>query len=74
MKCEICKTIEKLDLNPEAHDLWVCSDAWSPRITLRKARISIHYFCHEVGTSIAAKWRQGGCMLHQRAHYVTLGL
>jgi hypothetical protein len=74
MKCEICKTIEKLELNPEAHDLWVCSDVWSPRITLRKARISIHHFCHEVGGSIAAKWRQGGCMLHQRAHYVTLGL
>jgi hypothetical protein len=74
MKCEICKTIEKMGLDPEAHDLWMCADARSPQLAFRKAQISIHHFCSEVGASVAAKWRQAGYTLHQRAHYVTLGL
>lgn len=33
MQCEVCDAIERLGLDPSAHDLWFCSaphTAWSP--------------------------------------------
>jgi hypothetical protein len=74
MKCEICKTIEKLGLDPKAHELWACADAMSPRLALKKAQASIHRFFLHVGVFFQAKWHHAGHALDQRAHYVTLGL
>ncbi|HLK53894.1 MAG TPA: hypothetical protein VKU42_10585 [Candidatus Angelobacter sp.] len=74
MKCEICKTIEKLGLDHEAHELWVCADSRSPRLALKKAQISIHHFCNGFSTSLVERWRQAGYMPHRRPRYLTLGL
>ena len=38
MKCEICKTIEKLGLDPATHDPWMCADSKSPRLVLEAKR------------------------------------
>jgi hypothetical protein len=27
MKCEICKTIERLGLDPSTHEMWFCADS-----------------------------------------------
>jgi hypothetical protein len=74
MKCEICKTIEKLGLDPAAHELWACADSRSPRLVLRRAQVSIHHFCQSINATLHAKWHHAGYRLLQRAHYVTLGL
>ncbi|HLY99029.1 MAG TPA: hypothetical protein VKT33_08180 [Candidatus Angelobacter sp.] len=74
MKCEICKTIEKLGLGPATHEQWMCADAKSPRLALKKAQISIHHFWQEVSTLLQTKWQHAGHKLYQRAQYVTLGL
>jgi hypothetical protein len=74
MKCEICKTIEKLGLDPAVHEKWACADSKSPWLVLRKAYISIHRAYLQVGAFFQAKWQHAGHVLHQRAHYVTLGL
>ncbi|HEY2393331.1 MAG TPA: hypothetical protein VGK22_19305 [Candidatus Angelobacter sp.] len=74
MKCEICKTIAKLELDESAHELWVCADARSPRVAFRKLQVSAHHFCCEMKASLAARWQAAGYMPYQRVHYVTLGL
>ena len=74
MKCEICKTIEKLGLDPATHELWACADSKSARLVLRKAQVSIHHFWHEMNALLHEKWHHAGYRLMQRAHYVTLGL
>ena len=74
MKCEICKTIEKLGLDPATHEMWMCADARSPRLFLKKAQIAIHHFYQGMTVLLQTKWQQTGYRLLQRAHYVTLGL
>jgi hypothetical protein len=74
MKCEICKTIEKLGLDPATHELWACADSKSPRLFLRKVQVSIHHFCQEMNALLHTKWQHAGYKLLQRAQYVTLGL
>ena len=74
MQCEICKTIDKLGLDPSAHELWACADSRSPQVVLRKARISSHLVYRQVAGFFQAKWRHAGHLFGQRAHYVTLGL
>jgi hypothetical protein len=74
MKCEVCKAIDKLGLDPAVHELWACADSRSPRIALRKARVSVHHLYYHVAAFFQAKWRQAGHLLYQRAHYVRLGL
>jgi hypothetical protein len=74
MKCEICKTIEKLGLDPATHELWACADAKSARLAFRKVQIAIHRFSQEVSAFFRTKWQHTGHRLYQRAHYVTLGL
>jgi hypothetical protein len=74
MKCEICKTIEKLGLDPATHEQWMCADAKSPRLVLRKAQVSIHHFWQGVSAMLQTKWQHAGHRLYQRVHYVTLGL
>ncbi|MBZ5507340.1 MAG: hypothetical protein LAO78_17920 [Acidobacteriia bacterium] len=74
MKCEICKTIEKLGLDPATHDRWMCADSHSPRLVLRKAQIAVHRFCVKGSVFFQAKWQYAGHALHRRTQYVTLGL
>jgi hypothetical protein len=74
MKCEICKTIEKLSLDPAAHDQWMCADSISPKQALKSAQVSIHHFWHELGERLQTKWHHAGHALYRRAQYVTLGL
>jgi hypothetical protein len=74
MKCEICKTIEKLGLDPATHDPWMCADSKSPRLAMNKARIAAYDLFQEVSALFHAKWHHAGHRLWQRAHYVTLGL
>ena len=73
MKCEICKTIEKLGLDPAIHQQWNCADAISPKLALKKAQIAIHHFCHDVSTFLRVKCRHTGQVAY-RARLVTLGL
>jgi len=74
MKCEICKTIEKLGLDPATHDPWVCADSRSPGLALRKARVAVHHFCADMSGRLHAKFRHAGHTLYRRVQYVTLGL
>jgi hypothetical protein len=74
MKCEICKTIESLGLDPNAHDNWICADAKSPRLVLKKAQIAIHHFCLQVSAFFQVKWQHAGQMAYQRVRLLTLGL
>ena len=74
MKCEICKAIEKLGLDPATHEQWMCADAKSARLALRKAQIAIHHFYQAMNAFLHTKLHDAGHRLYQRAHYVTLGL
>ncbi len=74
MKCEICKAIEKLGLDPATHEPWMCADAKSPRLALRKARVAVHHFYQAFSALLHTKLHHAGYRLYQRAHYVTLGL
>lgn len=74
MKCEICKTIEKLGLDPATHDQWICADARSPRLAFQKAQTAVHHYFQEVSALFHTKWHHAGHRLWQRAQYVTLGL
>jgi len=74
MKCEICKTIEKLGLAPATHEPWVCADSWSARQAFRSAQVSIHHYFHGLGDRLHAKCQHAGQALYRRAQYVTLGL
>jgi hypothetical protein len=74
MKCEICKTIEKLGLDPATHEPWACADSKSPRLMLKKMQVLIHHFYQEMNATLQMKWHHAGHRLWQRAQYVTLGL
>ncbi len=77
MKCEICKTIERLELEESAHDLWHCADA-QPKKAFALNRVWEQRMQHFGGAIfswfsfvvVARFW----AMLHDRQHYVTLGL
>jgi hypothetical protein len=76
MKCEICRTIEKLGLEESAHDLWVCADAGLAKTTLRRGR---SYLKH-IGLQFRLFARSNSryyrlwVMAHNRPALVTLGL
>ena len=74
MKCEICKTIEKLGLDPATHKPWICADAKSPRLVFKKAQVAVHHFYQGLSALFQAKRHHAGHRLWQRAQYVTLGL
>ena len=74
MKCEICKTIEKLGRDPKAHEIWACADSHSPQFILRKAQIAVHHFCVAASGYFQTKCQHAGHALYRRAQYVTLGL
>jgi hypothetical protein len=74
MKCEICKIIQKLGLDPHTHEPWACADARSPRLALKKGQIAVHHFFQDATAVFQTKWQHAGHRILQRAHYVTLGL
>jgi hypothetical protein len=74
MKCEVCKAIEKLGLDPATHGLWMCADAKSPRLAFQRTQIKIHHFYQAASAIFQTKWHHAGHRLWQRAQYVTLGL
>jgi hypothetical protein len=74
MKCEICKTIERMGLDPKTHEMWACADSHSPRLALKKMQIAVHHFCAEASARFREKWQYAGNVLYRRAQYVTLGL
>lgn len=73
MKCEICKTIEKLGLDESAHDLWFCNDAQCKRAA--QVRPYLEQFRRELSAFLILKWRQrrNWALAHQR-HFLTLGI
>ncbi|HEX3155801.1 MAG TPA: hypothetical protein VHV32_14325 [Candidatus Angelobacter sp.] len=74
MKCEICKTIEKLGLDPATHDPWVCADSRSASQTFKNVQVAAHHFYYGVSALFHAKWHHAGQRLLQRVQFVTLGL
>jgi hypothetical protein len=75
MKCEICKTIEKLGLDPAAHDLWVCSNEVTHRIAMQSVKAYVEQLKRQADAFWILKKRQrrAWMMAHQQ-HFVTLGL
>lgn len=85
MECEICRTIERLGLDPSAHDLWVCTNHRQA-----PARHSFGSRVKELGVKAAMlQWvvsdyvLAGGrqllnaglhSLISCREHYITLGL
>lgn len=76
MKCEICKTIERLGLDDSAHDIWHCTDAGLAKTTVRHSRS----FFHQIRDGVRAFARSRfphyrlWTMAAQRRSLVTLGL
>ncbi len=75
MKCEICKTIEKLGLDASAHDLWFCVDAKGGKATTHQASPYLERFRRELCAFLILRWRhrKQWMLAHQR-RLVTLGL
>jgi hypothetical protein len=74
MKCEICKTIERLGLDDSAHDLWYCSDAGAAKTALRRGRDYLHHMGQQVRhfALLHTRHYRSWIMAHHRL--VTLGL
>ena len=76
MKCEICKTIERLGLDESTHDLWVCADDGLARTTVRRSRS----YLKQVGSQLRlfarsnSRYYRFWVMAHNRPALVTLGL
>ncbi|HZD95273.1 MAG TPA: hypothetical protein VE133_13520 [Candidatus Sulfotelmatobacter sp.] len=79
MKCEICRAIERLGLEPSAHELWYCPDAVTKKAALRRAsRPELEQFARELCAFLLLKWRQGRhrnwALAHLKPRLVTLGI
>lgn len=76
MKCEICKTIERLGLDESAHDLWHCADAGAAKMAARKSR----NYLQEMGQQIQhfarshSRFYRLAMMAYHRSALITLGL
>ncbi|HET9365578.1 MAG TPA: hypothetical protein VFP71_11280 [Candidatus Angelobacter sp.] len=76
MKCEICKTIERLGLDASAHDLWYCADAPAKKFSLQPVQAHMKQFGRKVHVFFLMKRRQGRMrvLAHYRPRLVTLGI
>jgi hypothetical protein len=85
MKCEICNAIERLGLDPSAHDLWYCSEP-AETDSGRRAHAKLETILLKAATlhRAACDLLAQGCK-HlvgygvqsrpaYRRHYITLGL
>ena len=75
MKCEICRTIERLGLEESAHDLWYCADAHAGKAFAHVWEQRIQHFTLMISSwfsfpTVTRFW----ALLQERQHYVTLGL
>jgi hypothetical protein len=85
MKCEICNAIERLGLDPSAHDLWYCSEhGQSGSGRSSNARLETILVKAAILPRVACDVLVEGCKhlvgfgVHSlpayRRHYITLGL
>jgi len=85
MECEICRTIERLGLEPSAHDLWVCTDQQqAPAKRTLGARLKelgvkaamLQWIISDYAISGGRQLLGAGLhsLLSCRQHYITLGL
>ncbi|HEY7404975.1 MAG TPA: hypothetical protein VIB39_15730 [Candidatus Angelobacter sp.] len=74
MKCEICKTIERLGLNDSAHDLWYCPDATVGRTALRRSRGYLQQIGRQIRFLARVNSRAYRAWVGAHARLVTLGL
>jgi hypothetical protein len=85
MKCEICNAIERLGLDPSAHDLWFCCGIepapvrHSLRVTLEQFAVKAAVLHRIVADVLVERCRQVlDIGIHHlpsyRQHYTTLGL
>lgn len=74
MKCEICKTIERLGLDASAHDLWYCADAAAARTASPRSRGYLQEIGHQIRlfARVNARAYRAWVWAHQRL--ITLGL
>jgi hypothetical protein len=85
MKCEICNAIERLGLDPSAHDMWYCSEDSQP-VSRRSAHARLETIIVKAAVLprvacdlLIEGWRHlFGFGVHRlpacRRHYITLGL
>ncbi len=76
MKCEICKTIERLGLDDSAHDLWHCTDAGVATTALRHSRSYVQQVARRIrlyARSHCPHYRML-TLVHRRRQLVTLSL
>jgi hypothetical protein len=74
MKCEICKTIERLGLDDSAHDLWYCTDATVARTALRRSRGYLHEIGRQIRLLARVNARSYRAWIGAHSRLVTLGL
>jgi hypothetical protein len=76
MKCEICKTIERLGLDDSAHDLWYCADASAKKLSPQQAHAHLKQFGRKVLAFFVMKQRQrrSWVLAHYRPRLVSLGI
>lgn len=75
MKCEICKTIERLGLDSSAHDLWYCADGRTNKFSVAGAQLKLKLAIRSLHAFFLVKRRQGARSLaHYRPRLVTLGI
>jgi hypothetical protein len=85
MKCEICNAIERLGLDPSAHELWFCADSQKvarkvslldklAHFTVSAAslhRIAADHLMEHLGSAVGAGIHH---LPAYREHYIKLGL
>lgn len=76
MKCEICKTIERLGLDASAHDLWYCADGRTNKLSAAYTQTKLKQFGRKLHAFFLMKRRQGRMrvLAHYRPRLVTLGI
>ena len=76
MKCEICKTIERLGLDNSAHDLWYCADARANKLSLQRAHVRLEKFGRKLHAFLLMKHREVRAwgLAYYRPRLVTLGI
>jgi hypothetical protein len=70
MQCEICNTIERLGLDPSAHDLWFCCDP-KPAVSTCSLRSHLREFVLNCAVRRQLAYSQ---VLDRRKHWIELSL
>ena len=70
MQCEICNTIERLGLDPSAHDLWFCCDP-KPVVSTCTSRSRLGEFLLRSAVRFQLAYSQ---FLDRKQHWIELSL